>query len=297
MSSSALRTTNRIQPYLPLIFIIILFGVLLLLAACSVWGGIDKQGGVLYFLTKWQAGLNREIAGQIKLLRQGFSLELLGAMLLTSFIYGALHAAGPGHGKTIISGWVFSQARSLREIAFVCSTATFFHAFGSVILVGGLHFFLGRYVPSVMNHLNDWLYIAAGILLVLTGMQIFYAFHRSGPSSAMTLTAQIHPLWIAVGIGIVPCPLAAVIFLFCLSAGLVWQGILMIALFALGMGVTLSVVAFTAWTAQRGAVRLGRSLKAGQIIRYLNWLSGLFFIIIGVLLAWPAAGRILFPGH
>ncbi|MBV5336928.1 MAG: hypothetical protein J0653_02755, partial [Deltaproteobacteria bacterium] len=161
MSSSALRTPNRIQPYLPLIFIVILFGGLLLLAACSVWGGIDKQGGLLYFLTKWQAGLNREIAGQIKLLR---------------------------------------------------SAATFFHAFGSVILVGGLYFFFGRYVPSVMNHLNDWLYIAAGILLALTGMQIFYAFHRAGPSSARTLTAQIHPLWIATGIGIVPCPLAAVIF-------------------------------------------------------------------------------------
>lgn len=297
MNSSALRTANRLQPYLPLLFFTILFGGLLLLAAFSLWGGIDKQGGFLYFLTKWQAGLNREIAGQIKMLRQGFSLEILGAMLLTSFIYGALHAAGPGHGKTIISGWVFSQTRSLREIAFVCSAATFFHAFGSVILIGGLHFLLGRYVPSVMNHLNDWLYITAGILLVLTGMQIFYAFHRAGPSSARTLTAQIHPLWIAAGIGIVPCPLAAVIFLFCLSAGLVWQGILMVALFALGMGVTLSVVAFTVQTAQRTTVRLGRGLKTGQLIHYLNWLSGLFFIIIGVLLAWPAATRILFPGH
>lgn len=68
-------------------------------------------------------------------------------------------------------------------------------------------------------NLNDWLYIAAGILLVLTGMKIFYAFHRTGP------------------------------------------------------------------------------LKFGQISRYLKWFSGLFFVIIGVLLAWPATARILFPGH
>lgn len=94
-------------------------------------------------------------------------------------------------------------------------------------------------------NLNDWLYIAAGILLVLTGMQIFYAFHRAGPNSSKTLSAQIHPLQ----------------------------------------------------TAERGAVRLDRSLKAGQLIRYLNWLSGLCFIIVGVWLAWPVAVRILFPGH
>ena len=297
MNSSALRTHHRILSHLPILFICLIIIGILLFAAIMAWGGLDKQSGALYSLTKIQADFHSEIISQIKLLRQGSSPELLGALLATSFLYGILHAAGPGHGKTIIAGWTFSQKRSLREIALVCSAATFFHAFGSVILVVGLHLIFGRYIPSIVNHLNDWLYIVAGILLVLSGMQIFYAFHRAGPSSSTALTAPIHPLWIAAGIGIVPCPLAAVIFLFCLSAGLLWQGLLLVALFALGMGITLFFVAFTVWAAQHGVFRFSRPRNAGSLIRALNWFSGLFFIILGIVLAWPAVMRILFPGR
>jgi len=264
---------------------------LLIVASLPLWGVADKPGGILYLLIKWQAGFNRELALKIKLLRDTHSMEIFGVLLATSFFYGVLHAAGPGHGKTIISGWALSQARTLREIALVSSVATFLHAFGAVALVGGIYYFMGRYTPAVMSRFNEWLYIGAGFLLILTGAQTIYAYyqrsHQPKQEAPEAVQTAIHPFWIAASIGIVPCPLSAVIFIFCLSAGLILQGIVFVAAFALGMGVTLFGVAFMVWVTRRTASRLGTGGASLEYVHYINCLSGLFFIILGVLVAWP----------
>ena len=56
-----------------------------------------------------QADFNRDLTAALKGLKQGDAFWWLGGI---SFLYGIVHAAGPGHGKVVISSYlVANEAR------------------------------------------------------------------------------------------------------------------------------------------------------------------------------------------
>lgn len=84
------------------------------------------------------------------------------------------------------------------------------------------------------------------------------------------------PFAVALSIGIVPCPVTSVLFIFSLTLGLVWQGILLVIAFAAGMGLSLAAVACLMWS-----IKETITLRKFSAFHYL--LTNVF----------PAAGGIL----
>ena len=65
------------------------------------------------------------------------------AMLaLLSFIYGVVHAVGPGHGKTIISSYVVANEETVRRGVIISFIAAALQALSAIALVGILAFAL-----------------------------------------------------------------------------------------------------------------------------------------------------------
>ena len=62
-----------------------------------------------------QQGLQRTLAMSVKGLKS--DNPMAGALTLAalSFLYGILHAVGPGHGKTIISSYVVANEETVRR--------------------------------------------------------------------------------------------------------------------------------------------------------------------------------------
>jgi len=70
---------------------------------------------------------------------QGESFWVAAAQLgLISFLYGVFHAAGPGHGKFVISSYALANAQTLRRGVLVSFMAAFLQAVSAIVLVGVL---------------------------------------------------------------------------------------------------------------------------------------------------------------
>ena len=295
---------NKLKPYTGHLLITVLVIAIIYIVFSQV-SGIGKPGILLYTITKWQASFNKEVVAKIRSLQANYSMELFMALLTTSFLYGVLHAAGPGHGKSIITGWILTQSRSFKDITLASLSATFLHAFSAVAVVAGIYLFMGKYAPAAMGTTLILLNLAAGGLLILSGLQLFHTVWQQRlkvqtnkmPSPNADLPVKqsgfTHSLWIGVSIGIVPCPLAAVIFLFCLNAGLMANGLALVTAFALGMGLTLFAVALTVWSTKQKATQGNEALKTDGFLFFVNLISGLFFIAIGIIIILPNLEKIL----
>lgn len=71
-----------------------------------------------------QANFHRELVTLVRAISKEGSAALLWGLITTSFFYGVFHAAGPGHGKAVISAYMLASKAPLRRgisLAFLCA--------------------------------------------------------------------------------------------------------------------------------------------------------------------------------
>jgi nickel/cobalt exporter len=102
----------------------------------EVAGG--EGGGQATGITGWiiaeQARLVHLMTGWIKALHDG-PAAFWGLSAL-SFLYGVVHAAGPGHGKALIASYMLANERALRRGIVLAFFAALLQAFVAIALVG-----------------------------------------------------------------------------------------------------------------------------------------------------------------
>jgi ABC-type nickel/cobalt efflux system permease component RcnA len=88
---------------------------------------------------------------------------LSAALLLAgiSFLYGVVHAAGPGHGKAVISSYVLADGRTVRRGVLLSFLAAGVQALSAVALVGVLIAAL-RWTGMQAKSMEAWLETASG---------------------------------------------------------------------------------------------------------------------------------------
>ena len=89
-----------------------------------------------YWVLGEQHRLNRKLADAVKEMKNGNMLEGTLVLAFLSFAYGVLHAAGPGHGKAIISSYVLANERTLRRGIFLSFLASLIQALSAIVIVG-----------------------------------------------------------------------------------------------------------------------------------------------------------------
>jgi hypothetical protein len=87
-----------------------------------------------------QQSLQRMLATSVKGLKK--DNPIAGALTLAglSFLYGILHAVGPGHGKTVISSYVVANEETVRRGVIISFIAAGLQALTAVALVSLLLF-------------------------------------------------------------------------------------------------------------------------------------------------------------
>ena len=66
-------------------------------------------------ITNWQYTLNKAISSSIKSVDDGNMLFTYGLVLGIAFLYGVIHAAGPGHGKALVALYFSKGKQSYKE--------------------------------------------------------------------------------------------------------------------------------------------------------------------------------------
>lgn len=117
----------------------------------------------------WQREVNQQMGALLKTVAAN-PAQAGGSLLLFSFLYGVLHALGPGHGKVVIATWLATHPSKLKSsigLTLASSLLQGLVAIGLVVLVLGV-----LQLPARQLHLSSfWLekgsYALVGVLGLL----------------------------------------------------------------------------------------------------------------------------------
>lgn len=149
----------------------------------------EATGGLIAWILRQQALYYREFVGLIRAARQngGIAYGLLGV----SFTYGIFHAAGPGHGKAVISSYLFASGETWRRGVTLSFASALMQSLVAVAVVGifavalgGTAAMMGRAVRNV-EIASYALVIAVGLRLAWVKGGAFLAAWRAVPKPSL----------------------------------------------------------------------------------------------------------------
>ncbi|MCC6947862.1 MAG: nickel/cobalt transporter [Bradyrhizobiaceae bacterium] len=102
-----------------------------------------------------------------------------------SFLYGVFHAAGPGHGKAVISAYLVADGATIPRGIALSAAAALVQALSAIALVGVAALALGA-TARAMGETVRWLEIGAYTLIVAFGLLLAW---RKGRALVAAFTA------------------------------------------------------------------------------------------------------------
>lgn len=227
------------------------------------------------------------------------SMSTIGVILLFSLLYGILHAAGPGHGKTLVAGYFSTNERSYMRGTVIALLIAATHVISAFTVTLVLFWFVHAMFSQTINNISLYTTKISGVIILLIALYLArqkWLYYRPKPKvmtfSAMAphvsscgchsckTSANSTDLMLILGAGIVPCPGTIVVFLFALSMGMIALGALSAVVMSLGMGLTIAITAALGTTLRR------KSASGGvKYLRIIDILGVSIMIMVGCALA------------
>jgi ABC-type nickel/cobalt efflux system permease component RcnA len=225
---------------------------------------------------------------------------LVAFMIAAAFGVGALHALGPGHGKTLIGAYLVGAGGSVRHAVGVGAAVSVMHT-ASVLTLGLLvlsaeRFFAPERVYPVLGIASGLIALGLGSALLVSRIHAAthgpttHAHdhdhdHDHGPSADAPLSRR-GMLALAFSGGILPSPSALVVLLASVSLGRTALGLVMIGAFSIGLAAALIGVGIVTLRARdaaerRFAERAARLLPIGSAAAIAA--MGVFLTVRGAL--------------
>jgi len=170
-------------------------------AQVGPFGGVrppPAEGVVGWILAK-QALFYRALSGLIRAAKTDGSAYW--GLMGISFVYGIFHAAGPGHGKAVISSYLLANEETWRRGIALSFASALLQALTAVALVAIAAVLIGA-TAKMMGDTVRVIEIFSYALIVLVGARLFWvkgrgflhALHnvRSGPELAVAAEAADH---------------------------------------------------------------------------------------------------------
>jgi ABC-type nickel/cobalt efflux system permease component RcnA len=185
------------------------------------------------------------------------------AALALAVAIGALHALGPGHGKTLLAAYVVGSAHRPRDTSRLALAVAAMHTV-SVLALGGLVLSAASVFPvervyALLGLLSGIVAVALGSALLATRVRSRRAHvpglephgHEHVPARAAGRSPRGSLVAIALAGGAVPSPSALLILLASVSLGRVPFGLALVAAFGVGLAATLVLVGAVAARTRR----------------------------------------------
>jgi nickel/cobalt transporter (NicO) family protein len=239
--------------------------------------------GAAQSLNRLQADLSRRMTGQLQEMRDadgadGGSLVAGAWLCLIAFVYGVLHAAGPGHGKLVVSSYFLANRAAWRRGVLLSVGAALTQALAAILLVGVPVLLLGMTRASALGQIR-YLELASYGLMTLIGLGLLvraargqvgcghdhglddHAHHQGhdhacGHHHAPPAVERRGFRLLAFAVGCRPCSGAVLVLLFALANDMVPAGLLAVLVMAAGVALTTSAAGFVGIGARRGVERL-----------------------------------------
>ena len=293
-------------------------------------GDMTWWGGIVAWLQQVQGDLWRTLAKAVRAVKDEGSISALSWLLGLSFFYGVVHAAGPGHGKAIISAYLVGNESAVRRgilLSFLSAAAQGVTAILLVGILAALFGFISREVAGTATWLeaaSALMIIGIGAWLVVRTLQAVWRarsghhahdhdhghhhhhhHHDHGHDHHGHAHAVVTPnqarsfregLTIVAAIGARPCMGAVFVLLFSLAQGVFFFGVLATMAMSLGTAITVGILAVLASGARATALRVAGSMDGWLLVTYhaLSIAGGTILMLLGFALLWQPSSP--FPG-
>lgn len=136
---------------------------------------VTVQSGPLAGLFGWIAVKQAEFYKGLSALISAFRTDPAAGWALAglSFLYGLFHAAGPGHGKVVITSYLVATGETLRRGVALAFASAFVQALTAIALVTVMTLAL-RATSMAMTRATGIVEIASYALIVLIGARLVY---------------------------------------------------------------------------------------------------------------------------
>jgi len=234
---------------------------------------------------------------------------------------GALHAASPGHGKTIMAAYLVGNRGTARHALGLGLTVTVSHTIG-VLGLALLTLFASSVLPA--ERVYPVLGAVSGLIIVGIGLAMLVSYlrdrhgaghthadtadhgdstamggeHNHGPIRHSHLPPEGRPLrWrnlVALGLagGLVPSASALILLLGSVSLGRPAYGVVLIVFFGLGMAAVLVSVGMLLVKARTLLERLPSLRRFSRLAQRLPLVAAAVVLIVGVVITVEAVGQL-----
>ena len=274
------------------------------------WGALAPA---MAQIAQWQGELYRALAA---LVREFKTNPAAGGLLIAfSFAYGVLHAAGPGHGKAVLSSYLLASGDGVRRGAALSFAAAAIQALSAIALVSILAGLL-RATSLEMTRAGLQLEVASYGLIALMGAFLVARkslallgqrrrghahshahdhLHHSGCGHDHAVDAQAlsgqdkgmrRAALAVLAVGVRPCSGAILVLVFALAQQVFYVGMVAVAAMALGSGITVAAIAALVLCARDAARRLSarRPRTTGFIVHGVELAGALSVFLFGLVL-------------
>lgn len=151
--------------------------------------------GALGWLAEQQRGFYAALTAALGRLKADWTaFWVLGGL---SFLYGIFHAAGPGHGKVVISSYMLANERQVRHGIWLSFLSATLQSAVAVLFVGIAAGVLNL-TGSAMSDAANWIGIASYALIALLGLWLIarkllgWGHAHDRPNLAATAHGHLH---------------------------------------------------------------------------------------------------------
>lgn len=244
--------------------------------------------------------ITEKIHGALVEAKENPSFVSIGAILLFSLLYGILHAAGPGHGKTLVASYFSTNDRSYTRGISVALLIATTHVLSALIITMILYWFVHTMFSQTIMDVSLYTTRFSGAVIVLIALYLArqkWNYYRPKPKVMSFSIAAPHEsscgchsckttsnstdIMLILGAGIVPCPGTIIVFLFAISMGMYMLGLMSAVVMSLGMGLTIALSASVGTALRRKSSSAGeRALKVVDILGVVIMLSAGITLIV-----------------
>ena len=264
-----------------------------------------------------QQALHRELAGAVRAIREDGSPATVWSLVTLSFLYGVFHAAGPGHGKAVITTYLLTQEDAIKRGLLLSVAAAMVQGLTAIVLVLGLVAVIGWTRQEAQASVGTLETVSFALIALLGGWLAWRALrglwrrcfaraqtaeacdhcghaHHVGPEQAARAKGLLPALGIVLSVGLRPCSGGVLVLLFAQVLGLIWAGVAAVFAMSVGTAITVSALALLALSSRQAASRFAhlngaRFAIAGQMVALAG---GLVILALGLsLLAGSMGGE------
>ncbi|MDZ4366049.1 MAG: nickel/cobalt transporter, partial [Afipia sp.] len=266
--------------------------------------------GLMRSIMAMQQEYYRALAGAFRAVNLQGSLAAAWGLVSISFLYGVFHAAGPGHGKVIVTSWLLADERDLKRGILIAFLSAFAQAVTAILVVGILAVALGMTqratadIVPIVERASFLLIAGVGAWLLWRAFRPAHHHHHDhhhdhahdhdpghahlpAPEEIRGVRGLKGMIAVILSVGLRPCSGAILVLLFSVTQGAFHIGALSAFAMSVGTAITVSGLALLTVASKNGALRLAGKIDSPWTLRLertLRIAGGAFILLFGLFL-------------